>query len=82
MSIFLGRPPRIIRKFCHFCLPGKHIQSAQEASRKTAVWDPAEKPDFITDSRWAALCAILKEDLLDLFTEENYDERVRQARYV
>ncbi|KZF23908.1 hypothetical protein L228DRAFT_260654, partial [Xylona heveae TC161] len=82
VSIFLGRPPRIIRKFCRFYLPGKHPQDTQEASRKPAVWDFAEKPDFITDSRWAALCAILKEDILDLFTEENYDERVRQARLI
>lgn len=82
VSIFLGRPPRIIRKFCHFSLPGKHIQSSQVATRQLATWDPALTLDFITDSRWAALCAILKEDILDLFTEEDYDERGRRARYV
>ncbi|KAJ5136703.1 hypothetical protein N7448_005257 [Penicillium atrosanguineum] len=36
--------------------------------------------DFVTDSRWAALCAIIKEDILDLFTVEDYDERYRRAR--
>lgn len=80
VSIFLGRPPRIIRKFCHFYPPGNHIQSPQVATRQPATWDPAQTPDFITDSRWAALCAIIKEDILDLFTEEDYDERSRRAR--
>ncbi|XHG07179.1 hypothetical protein AWENTII_010339 [Aspergillus wentii] len=82
VSIFLGRPPRIVRKFCHFCLPGNHVQPAQQATRKPAAWDPAEKPDFISDSRWAGLCAILKEDILDLFAEENSEERVRRARLI
>lgn len=81
VSIFLGRPPRIIRKFCHFYLPSQDSQPAQEASREPPPWSQAGRPDFITDSRWAALCGILKEDILDLYTVENYDERNRQARY-
>ncbi|KAJ5115743.1 hypothetical protein N7456_000091 [Penicillium angulare] len=79
VSIFLGRPPRILRKFCRFFLPGTYVQSNQEASRKPAIWDLAEMPNFITDSRWAALCAILKEDILDIFTEDNYDKRLQRA---
>ncbi|KAJ5293032.1 uncharacterized protein N7443_008985 [Penicillium atrosanguineum] len=80
VSIFLGRPPRIIRKFCHFGLPGNHVLSSQVATRRPATWGPTERPDFVTDSRWAALCAIIKEDILDLFTVEDYDERYRRAR--
>lgn len=82
VSIFLGRPPRILRKFCHFDLPGTPTHPAQRASRKPVVWDPTEKPNFATDSKWAALCGILKEDILDLFTEENYEERSRRGQYV
>ncbi|OJJ94663.1 hypothetical protein ASPACDRAFT_1908912 [Aspergillus aculeatus ATCC 16872] len=85
VSIFLGRPPRILRKFCHFYLPGDPEQAGppQAASRKPAVWDSStEQIDYITDSRWAGLCAILKEDILDLFNEENYEERVRRARII
>ncbi|KAJ5420624.1 hypothetical protein N7465_003143 [Penicillium sp. CMV-2018d] len=82
VSIFLGRPPRILRKFCHFDLPGTPTQPAQRASRKPAVWDPTEKPNFATDSKWAALCGILKEDILDLFTEENYEERSRRGQFI
>lgn len=82
VSIFLGRPPRIIRKFCHFYLPSQDPQPPQEATRNPPAWSQAKRPDFITDSRWAALCGILKEDILDLYTEENFDERNRQARYV
>ncbi|GKZ85533.1 hypothetical protein AnigIFM56816_011501 [Aspergillus niger] len=79
VSIFLGRPPRILRKFCHFYLPGDHNDDSHEASRSPAIWVHTEKLDFATDSRWAGLCAILKDDILDLFTEDNYDERARRA---
>lgn len=82
VSIFLGRPPRIIGKFCHFYLPSTDPQPPQEASRKPPTWSQARGPNFTTDSRWAALCAILKEDILDLYTKDNYDERNHQARYV
>ncbi|KAE8148251.1 hypothetical protein BDV25DRAFT_141966 [Aspergillus avenaceus] len=82
VSIFLGRPPRILRKFCHFYLPGTSMQLAQRASRRPAGWDPTEKPNFATDSKWAALCGILKEDILDLFTEENYEERAQRGQLI
>ena len=82
VSIFLGRPPRILRKFCQFYLPGTPTQPTQRASRRPAVWDSTEKPNFATDSKWAAVCGILKEDILDLFTEENYEERARRGQYV
>lgn len=82
VSIFLGRPPRILRKFCYFHLPGTLAQPNQKAGRTPAVWDPSEKPSFATDSKWAALCGILKEDILDLFAEESYEERARQGQYV
>ncbi|CAG7933522.1 unnamed protein product [Penicillium olsonii] len=82
VSIFLGRPPRIIRKFCHFYLPSSDLQPPQEASRKPPAWSQARGPNFTTDSRWAALCAILKEDILDLYTKDNYDERNHQARLI
>lgn len=80
VSIFLGRPPRIVRKFCHFYLPSLDPQPSQKASRKPPIWSQARGPNFITDSRWAALCGILKEDILDLYTTDDYDERNRQAR--
>lgn len=80
VSIFLGRPPRIVRKFCHFYLPGLDPQPPQKASRKPPIWSQARGPNFITDSRWAALCGILKEDILDLYTTDDFDERNHQAR--
>ncbi|KAE8164039.1 hypothetical protein BDV40DRAFT_311126 [Aspergillus tamarii] len=82
VSIFLGRPPRILRKFCQFYLPGTPTQPTQRASRRPAVWDSTEKPNFATDSKWAAVCGILKEDILDLFTEENYEERARRGQLI
>ncbi|KAB8226114.1 hypothetical protein BDV33DRAFT_186908 [Aspergillus novoparasiticus] len=82
VSIFLGRPPRILRKFCYFHLPGTLAQPNQKACRTPAVWDPSEKPSFVTDSKWAAVCGILKEDILDLFAEESYEERARQGHLI
>ncbi|KAJ4263320.1 hypothetical protein NW762_006138 [Fusarium torreyae] len=80
VSIFLGRPPRITRRFCRFFLPGSHLQPMQEASRRPQTWDPEQGPSFITDSRWAGLCGILKEDILGLLAQQNHDEKLRQGR--
>lgn len=69
VAIFLGRPPRILRKYSRV-LP-RHVQ-----------WRPDETYSLMADTKWSALCAILKEDILDLSREENYDERTRKARSV
>ncbi|RFN46915.1 taurine catabolism dioxygenase taud/tfda [Fusarium flagelliforme] len=79
VSIFLGRPPRITRRFCRFFLPGNHLQPSEEASRKPQIWDPSQGPSFITDSRWAALCGIMKEDILGLLSQQDHEEKLRQG---
>ncbi|EKG15158.1 hypothetical protein MPH_07604, partial [Macrophomina phaseolina MS6] len=69
VALFLGRPPRILRKYSRV-LP-RHVS-----------WDPEESYSLMADTRWSSLCAILKEDILDLSREENYDERIRKAREI
>jgi hypothetical protein len=64
VSIFLGRPPRILKKFCHL-----------EQAYFSTSWNEDSPLDFYTDTRWSAQCAVLKEDIMvELFgTERNQD---------
>lgn len=73
VSIFLGRPPRISKKYCHFRPLG--LDSSQ-----CSQWAPDATFDFAAESRWAAMCAILKEDALELYAEQTYEDRARKAR--
>lgn len=76
VSIFLGRPPRISRKFCHFRQLSLDAYYSHE-------WGPETRLDLFADARWAALCAILKEDIIvELFGEERHEERLGKARLV
>jgi hypothetical protein len=38
--------------------------------------------DFLAEARWAAMCAVLKEDCLELLGEIGYENKILQARYV
>jgi hypothetical protein len=77
VSLFLGRPPRILKNFCRFHQPGLEAYFSGE-------WEPDTPIDFYADVRWAALCALLKEDIMvELFgTEHRAQDRIGRARYV
>ncbi|KAF2138152.1 uncharacterized protein K452DRAFT_235039 [Aplosporella prunicola CBS 121167] len=66
ISVFLGRPPRIHQKYCQVL--DRNFQWAQD-----------EKFSYAVDTQWSALCAVLKEDILDLFREEDYDKKIERA---
>ncbi|KAL7769991.1 hypothetical protein ACKLNR_001375 [Fusarium oxysporum f. sp. zingiberi] len=73
VSIFLGRPPRISRKFCHF-------RQLSLDAYYSYDWAADSQLDLFADTRWAALCAILKEEIIvELFGEERFDNRVEKA---
>lgn len=67
VSIFLGRPPRILKKYSRMDLIGR--------------LDPYEA-DYVIDTRWSALCAVLKEEVLDLPREVDYNLRLQKGRFV
>lgn len=69
IAIFMGRPPRLHRKYCRIV-------------RRRVEWAPNESFTYLADTRWSAVLAVLKEDILDLFQEENHDDRIRKARLV
>jgi hypothetical protein len=69
VAIFLGRPPRILKKFCHL-----------EQAYFSASWPEDSPLNFYTDTRWSAQCAVLKEDIMvELFGRERNQDRVDRA---
>ena len=83
VSIFLGRPPRIHRNYCKIQLPGATGESIREdGSQKLPRhfdWDPNARLDYVADTRWSAMCAILKEEILDLYLEQDHNRRSHRA---
>lgn len=77
ISLFLGRPPRILKNFCRLRQPGLE-------SYFSADWDPDTPLDFYADVRWAALCARLKEDIMVelIGSEHRPADGAGRARYV
>ena len=86
VSIFLGRPPRIHRKQCRLQIPGC-VANVSEAfgkfsSERRIQRTVTDSFDCTTDTWWSALCASLKEEILDLLKEDSYDDRVQRAQSV
>ena len=85
VAIFLGRPPRMSKRFCHFQLPLSPTDS-ELVTNTSNTWDRNVR--WKTDTpfcyragiRWAALCAALKEDVLELLRDrqcENFNQKAR-----
>ncbi|KAF9877088.1 hypothetical protein CkaCkLH20_05354 [Colletotrichum karsti] len=86
VSIFLGRPPRILRKYCPIniwdCLSRDNRAQSLEALQLQFEQTPDGKFDYMADTRWSALCAGLKEETLELFKEKDPEEKIRQANII
>lgn len=90
-SIFLGRPPRLGKKFCHLSAilrqsPGveEEVKSPPGHHRDVLRWHIDSEMSVWAETRWTAACASLKEEILDIFSEEireNLDERVWYVRF-
>lgn len=80
VSIFLGRPPRILRKSCHpnniVCL------AARVPTATTDIFGLTKGFSYVTDSRWFLICAVLKERILSLLDEDDAEAKSSEARYV
>lgn len=85
VSMFLGRPPRICKKFCHFklprCPPGDDDNASPSDSHLARhEWRPDVSMSYRAETRWSALCASIKEEILELLFDRNGSstpERVR-----
>ena len=85
VSIFLGRPPRLLRKYCSFRVP--ESSAIQRESNGTTSnlpvfqeWTSNGEFDYSMDTRWSACCASFKEDVLNLIGEEDQVVRTERAR--
>lgn len=78
MSIFLGRPPRVHLKYCKLILPRSDGRAVEPW---TTTWQQDMTFDYVADTRWAALCGILKEDIMELNCLEGVDDNHPKVRY-
>lgn len=69
VSLFLGRPLRMSKRFCHFHLPdtpppAEPLPSDNQPS--LVDWLPDSAMDYRSETRWSALCASIKEEIMEL----------------
>ena len=92
-AIFLGRPPRLCKKFCHLhaalrqtAFPddreanglGGHLSPSTQ--RCLLHWRADSEMSIWAETRWTAACASLKEEILEMFNDdirENFHDKVR-----
>lgn len=67
VSIFLGRPLRVARKYC-------------PVVQRQSPWT-SDIFEYQTETKWSAICAMLKEQVLDL-REESHATKNITARFV
>ncbi|KAJ5674147.1 hypothetical protein N7462_009586 [Penicillium macrosclerotiorum] len=77
IGIFLGRPPRMNRRFCHFQIPSS--EKYEHSRGKTEVWSQDSKAGYRADTIWSALCASLKEEVWELLQDKQNGDCARKA---
>lgn len=83
VSIFLGRPPRMIRKYCSFdwlVAPSLSTNQDDLSPPHYLGWSPGQDFDYVLDTWWSFICALLKEEVLDLSLEKDLAQRLARAR--
>lgn len=85
-AVFLGRPPRLHRKFCNLPSAVVDVHTLQNNGHATTSlmdfgdWPSVGHFDRATDTRWSFLCSLCKGDILDLRREDSQEERVRKSQ--
>ncbi len=79
VSIFLGRPPRMSKKFAFFQIPHSRPnlgsnRAMQNDLNEVWTWYPSSEMSYTAETRWSALCASLKEEILDLLYSKHRQE--------
>jgi hypothetical protein len=84
VSIFLGRPLRMSKRFCHFQIP--HCQSRDVDTSSVDNqgdiddWKPDACLNYRSETRWTALCASIKEEILELLFDRSRPSCLDKAR--
>jgi hypothetical protein len=71
VAIFLGRPPRMSKKFACFQIPSighnpEGDRSMQSDMSAFQAWGLRCEMSYTAETCWSALCASLKEEILEL----------------
>ncbi|KAI2732704.1 transcriptional regulator family: Fungal Specific TF [Penicillium roqueforti] len=88
VAIFLGRPPRMSKRFCHFQLPlaptsSDQVFNASPVEDEVVRWKIDTPICYRAGIRWATLCSGLKEDVLELLRlkqRENFNRKASVIR--
>lgn len=89
MAVFLGRPPRLNRKFCSFQLP-THTEDESSrtyspprpmANENYVYFHPHDRIDRVTGIRWTACCASIQEDILEALQDYVGQPEDRQLHF-
>ncbi|CAG7924654.1 unnamed protein product [Penicillium olsonii] len=75
IAIFLGRPPRMNKRFCHFQIPA--CRNAQGSE-----WTHDAEAGYRADTRWSALCASLKEEIWELLQDKHDPSCAQRASVI
>ncbi|KAE8136063.1 hypothetical protein BDV38DRAFT_294100 [Aspergillus pseudotamarii] len=82
IAIFLGRPPRMSKRFCHFQLSsswtGFDSDSPEHITAALGGLQDA-KASYKAETRWSALCASLKEEIMEMFCDNRKDTFIERA---
>jgi hypothetical protein len=96
ISVFLGRPPRIVKAHCTLQLP-RNIpdlwnEDAQESHLRYmntdvhpsefTTFDSLEKINYTADTRCSALFSAIKEEIIELFRTRHSHDQVAKIRQV
>lgn len=82
----------MLKQFCHFqapsCPPPDDVwllsSTGQDSEHGISHWSPLTKASYMAESRWTALCARIKEDILSLQRDQPSDTELfsKQVAYV
>lgn len=71
VALFLGRPLRMSNRFFHFQVPDTRPFTLLEMPSTDDTldpheWHPDSAIDYRSETRWSALCAAIKENIMEL----------------
>ncbi|KAH0592751.1 hypothetical protein MHUMG1_09575 [Metarhizium humberi] len=83
VSLFLGRPLRMSKRFCHFQLPGdaavreNHATATEQSGEYR--WASDTEINYRAETRWSAICASLKEEIIELLFDRTGPDVIEKA---
>lgn len=87
IALFLGRPPRMSKRFCHFQLPSapkgsERIGNPRHIQGETPTSELDTPVSYRAGIRWATICASLKEDIMELLRDKQREDFNSKTRYL